>query len=183
VSTHPRPSTPDRPRVVLVMACAALMASLVTISAREGAWRQVPSTQGASGDLDEKELAVRGERATMVACDTACHGLEFLDTRLTVQEWNDEMAAMVSVGLMISDEEDALVRRYLKRYYGVVDVNAAPAADLSAVLGLSAAAAQAIVADRTAHGRFADAEALVRVPGIDRTWVEAHQAALRFGGS
>lgn len=183
MSTHPLSSTRYRPRMVLAMACVALTASLVTISAREGAWRQLPPAQGASGDLDEKELAVRGERATMVACDTACHGLEFLDTRLTVQEWNDEMVAMVSVGLMISDEEDALIRRYLKRYYGVVDVNAAPTADLSAVLGLSAAAAQAIVDDRAAHGRFADAEALVRVPGIDRSWVEARKAALRFGGS
>lgn len=119
----------------------------------------------------------------MVACDTACHGLEFLDTRLTVQEWNDAMIAMVAVGLMVTDEEDALIRRYLKRFYGVVDVNAASAADLTAVLGLAAAAAQAIVDGRTANGRFADVAALARVPGIDRSWIEAQRAALRFGGS
>lgn len=119
----------------------------------------------------------------MVACDTACHGLEFLETRLTVQEWNDAMAAMVAVGMTITAEEDALIRRYLKRFYGVVDVNAAPAADLSAVLGLAPETAQAIVDYRTAHGRFTDAEALARVPGIDRSYVEAQKAALRFGGS
>lgn len=166
-------------RVVCASAFVVLAGSLATVSVRGQAWTQAQDSQAAIDE--EKALAVRGERATMVACDTACHGLEFLDTRLTVQEWNDTMAAMVAAGMFITDDEDALIRRYLKRYYGVVDVNAASAADLSAVLGLPADAAQAIVDDRAARGRFADVDALVRVPGIDRRWVESQKAALRFG--
>jgi competence ComEA-like helix-hairpin-helix protein len=48
------------------------------------------------------------------------------------------------------------------------------------VLGFSAKDAQAIVEYRTAHGKFADAAALAKVPGIDKAKIEEQPDAMRF---
>jgi competence ComEA-like helix-hairpin-helix protein len=68
----------------------------------------------------------------------------------------------------------------MKRYYGLVAVNTAPAEELSAVLGLSPKDAKAIVDYRTAHGKFADADALRKVPEIDTKKIDEQPEALRF---
>jgi competence protein ComEA len=47
-----------------------------------------------------------------------------------------------------------------------IDVNGATPAHLAAVPGLSARLAEAVVADRTARGRFESVEALLRVKGV-----------------
>ena len=47
-----------------------------------------------------------------------------------------------------------------------LDVNQATQAELEALPGIGAQLAQRIVAERQAHGPFADLEALSRVPGI-----------------
>ena len=88
-----------------------------------------------------------------------------------------EMAAR---GAVATDAQFATVRQYLTRYFGSVSVNTASAEELSAVLGLSPKDANAIVEHRKAHGKFADAAALARVPGIDRARIEAQPEALRF---
>jgi competence protein ComEA len=59
-------------------------------------------------------------------------------------------------------------------------VNSAPAAELSGVIGIPIAMAQAIVSYRDTHGRFADLEALLKVPGLDKPAIEAQLYALRF---
>jgi competence ComEA-like helix-hairpin-helix protein len=56
----------------------------------------------------------------------------------------------------------------------------APATDLAAVLGLSLQEAEAIVDYRKAHGKFADVAALLKVPGLDKSKIEADPDALRF---
>ena len=47
-----------------------------------------------------------------------------------------------------------------------------PVADFMAVLGLSSDVADAVVAYRLAQGRFADRDALLKVPGLDRSRLE-----------
>ncbi len=68
----------------------------------------------------------------------------------------------------------------LTRYYGVLAVNTALATDLSAVLGLSAKDAEAVVEYRKTNGKFADIAALLKVPGIDRARIESDPDALKF---
>jgi competence ComEA-like helix-hairpin-helix protein len=48
------------------------------------------------------------------------------------------------------------------------------------VLGFSSKDADAIVAYRDAHGKFADVDAVLKVPGIDKTKIEEQPDALRF---
>ena len=79
-----------------------------------------------------------------------------------------------------TDEQFATVKRYLTRYFGIVSVNTATAEELSAVLGLSAKDAKAIVEHRKVHGKFADTAALLKVAGIDKTKIEAQPEALVF---
>lgn len=60
---------------------------------------------------------------------------------------------------------------------GPVNINTADAATLAAELtGVGPALAEAIVADRSANGNFASAEALTRVKGIGARIVELNKA-------
>jgi competence protein ComEA len=62
-------------------------------------------------------------------------------------------------------------------FAGPVNINTADAAKLAAELtGVGPALAQAIVADRQAHGNFATPEALTRVKGIGDRIVELNKA-------
>jgi competence protein ComEA len=62
-------------------------------------------------------------------------------------------------------------------FAGPVNINTADAATLAAELtGVGPALAQAIVADRQAHGNFATPEALTRVKGIGERIVEMNKA-------
>src|SRR5437762_9566215 len=86
---------------------------------------------------NDQELAKVGEETVNKACANQCHGLENLETRRTAGEWNSLVKEMVDRGALATEKELAIVKQYLKRYYGVVAVNTAPAEELSAVLGLS----------------------------------------------
>lgn len=60
---------------------------------------------------------------------------------------------------------------------GPVNINTADATTLAAELtGVGPALAEAIVADRQAHGNFATPEALTRVKGIGQRIVEMNKA-------
>jgi competence protein ComEA len=134
-----------------------------------------------AGVQSEQQLARTGEQLVKKVCDSACHGLEKLDEmRRTGRDWNDQVAEMVTKGATATSAQLATIKKYLTRYYGLVPVNTATAQELSAVLGFSAKDAQAIVAYRTAHGKFADADALSKVPGIDKSRIEAQPDALVF---
>ena len=174
-----------------IVVLAALLVTSVTMAAVVRADHAASLGQAASKPQagaaqappihDDAELARVGEDTTKKTCDTTCHGLEKLDEqRRTAREWNEVMADMRARGAMGTDEELAIVKQYVKRYYGVVPVNTAPAEEFSAVLGLSAKDAQAIVDYRTAHGKFMDAAALSKVPGIDKARIEEQPEALRF---
>jgi competence protein ComEA len=62
-------------------------------------------------------------------------------------------------------------------FAGPVNINTADATTLAAELtGVGPALAEAIVADRQAHGNFATPEALTRVKGIGQRIVEMNKA-------
>ena len=79
-----------------------------------------------------------------------------------------------------TDPDFALIKKYLTRYYGIVRVNTASAEELSAVLGLPPKVAAAVVAYRTANGKFADLAALEKVEGVDKAKLEEQPEALKF---
>lgn len=165
-----------QPRLLLCIGAGILAISIASTAAKP----QTPQTNPpASGAQSDEELAKVGEALVKTTCNTSCHGLEKLDEmRRTVRDWSDQVQTMAGNGATATDAQFATIKKYLSRYYGIVSVNTAAAEELSAVLGLSAKDAQAIVAYRTAHGKFADAEALLKVPEIDRKKIEEQPDAL-----
>lgn len=129
---------------------------------------------------EEDAFATAGE-ATLERVCILCHPFENITkTRRTVRDWSDQVAVMAQRGAPGTDPEFTLVRKYLARYYGIVRVNTATADELSAVLGLPPKVAAAVVAYRTANGKFADIAALEKVEGVDKAKLEEQPEALRF---
>jgi DNA uptake protein ComE-like DNA-binding protein len=87
---------------------------------------------------------------------------------------------MATWGAEATAEELTQIRRFLTRTRGLVAVNSAPAAEFAAVLGLPIEVANSVVAYRTTLTRFPDLEALLRVPGLERSPIEQSVQALRF---
>jgi len=179
MTTPPTPRAPNQPRRFLLAAASVLAVSIATTAQTA---RPTPPAQATEVQNDDA-LARAGEPLANKVCGTSCHGLEKLDEmRRPGKEWNEQVAAMALKGAAATEAEFATIKKYLTRYYGLVDVNTATAEELSAVMGFSATDAQAIVKYRTANGKFADAAALAKVPGIDKTKIEEQPEALRFGG-
>ena len=154
-------------------------AAATTVAARQQARPEKPP-QAIQAPLKEAELARVGEEVTDKACASQCHEWDKIEARRTSREWDDVIADMMVRGAQATTAQVTIIKQFMKRYYGLVSVNAASAAEFSAVLGLSAKDAEAIVAYRKAHGKFADAAALLKVPGIDRAKIESQPDALRF---
>jgi competence ComEA-like helix-hairpin-helix protein len=129
---------------------------------------------------DEEKFAKAAEALTNKVC-SECHDIGMaIDTRRAPKDWNTVVVTMATNGANATDEEFATIKKYLARYYGIVHVNTATAEELSAVLGLSTKDAAAIVDYQKANGNFADAAALAKVPGIDKSKIEAQPEALKF---
>jgi competence ComEA-like helix-hairpin-helix protein len=158
----------------VVVASAAILMSTMFARALAGAPRQDQPK------ASPEEATQIGEDLTVKVC-TECHEFDqVVALRRTPREWKDMMTTMANKGANASPDEFATVRQYLVRNYGIVAVNAAPAADLSAVLGLSAKDAEAVVAYRTEHGKFGNLEALLKVPGLEKIKLDEEADALRF---
>jgi competence ComEA-like helix-hairpin-helix protein len=123
-----------------------------------------------------------------------CHGVESATSlRMTGGAWSGVVDDMVSRGAQGTQDEFDLVTRYLTAHFGPdnpagdakpstakVNLNKASEKDLSTVLGLSAADAQAIVHYREAAGDFADWNDLQKVPHIDLKKLAAEKDRIEF---
>jgi competence ComEA-like helix-hairpin-helix protein len=142
-----------------------------------------PALTKSVGDLtpQEEEEFVKLTEATLERVCVACHPFEnIIKTRRTVPEWNDQVSQMAMRGAPGTETDFTLVRKYMARYYGVVQVNSASAEELSAVLGLSSKTAAAVVEYRKANGKFTDLASLTKVEGVDKAKLEENADALRF---
>ena len=158
--------------LIFGLGIAATLAAQVSVIAS--------ASQAAAVTADDEKDAKAAEALTNRVC-SECHDIGMAtDTRRTPKEWNEVVFTMAASGANATDDEFATIKKYLARTYGRVAVNSAPAEDFSAVLGLTAEEAAAIVEYRKANGKFADAAALAKVPGIDKAKIEAQPAALRF---
>jgi competence protein ComEA len=99
---------------------------------------------------------------------SSCHDAErILSNRRTRTQWQEVIEKMVERGAEGTDADFTAVEEYLVHHFGRVNINKALAKDVAAVLDLTPADADAIVAYRKANGDFADFDALRKVPGID----------------
>ena len=130
---------------------------------------------------DQEEKWAADAEALVDRLCVSCHPIpEITRSRKTWADWNNTVVRMAALGIEADEDQVTEVKLYLTRYYGIVNVNQARAAELSAVLGLSGKDAAAVVAYREAHGDFADTAALMKVDGIDRAKLTDATDALRF---
>ena len=111
-----------------------------------------------------------------------CHGVEIIIKKTdTAEGWADVVDDMVSRGAQGTEDDFDLVVKYLAAQFGPkVKVNQANAKELSTVLELSAADAEAIVNYRETVGSFKDWRDLERVPHIDIKKLEQGKNRIDF---
>src|SRR5437763_5478403 len=105
-------------RQLLLLGASILLVISSTAAARQNVESKPGSTPAAA--LTDEQLAVAGKKATDQFC-TLCHDLdEVTGFRRTPREWTDSISSMVERGAQGTDEQLALIQRYLTRYYGRV---------------------------------------------------------------
>ena len=111
----------------------------------------------------------------------SCHQVTTVVARRRgFDDWRITIEGMVSRGAGGTDEELAIVHRYLTRNFGVVNVNGAPAKEIEAVLPVSADEAGAIVRYRDERGTFADLDSLKNVPALHGKQVDEWKDRITF---
>jgi competence protein ComEA len=123
----------------------------------------------------------RGKAAFGRVCGQ-CHGVQIVIKKTnTADGWADVVDDMVSRGAEGTDDDFDLVVKYLTAQFGPkVNVNKANAKELSTILELSAAEAEAIVHYRETAGSFKDWRDLERVPRIDIKKLEQEKNRIDF---
>ena len=178
-----------RPAALLSAAAMILVAVIGVRASADQAQAAKPAGNVAAlmakgpGELtqEEQDSLDAAAETTMQRVCIACHPFENITrTRRTVREWSDQVTNMAQRGAPGTDKDFALVKRYLTRWYGIVRVNSATPEELSAVLGLPAKVAAAVVDYRKEHGNFTDIAGLLKVDGVDKAKLEEQPDAMRF---
>src|SRR5215831_13001102 len=81
-------------------------------------------------------------------------------------DWAALVDDMISRGAHAEDKEVQTIKDYLTKNFGLVNVNTAPAAEISELLEISPEAAEAIVSYRTEHGKFQGLTDLKKVTAL-----------------
>ncbi len=164
--------SPVRVRLLRVISTIASLTLLATLPVRLSA---EPTVQGAP-DAARYLAQVAAERTAHVELCSMCHDANLVAgfNRLPT-EWDEVLVRMQSYGTVGAPEQFALVRGFLLRSYGKVNINTAPAADLAPVMDLQPEIAEAVVAYRTEHGEFKSPDDLKNVAGIDPAKIDARK--------
>jgi competence ComEA-like helix-hairpin-helix protein len=118
--------------------------------------------------LAAQELPQAPARETVKKICGNCHEIEtVISSRHTKIGWQQITDDMISRGAEGTDDEMAAVVAYLTTWFGKINVNTAPAADLQKTLGLPEQEARAITAYRERNGKIRNFEELEKVPGVD----------------
>jgi competence ComEA-like helix-hairpin-helix protein len=160
------------PLFSLVFAASALVASTLITAASQS---QPVEPQPAASTADDPGAALFSRMCS------PCHdAARIVEKRRTKDDWQDVILKMIEKGANGEEKDFESVFAYLCLNHGEVHINSATPDEIVMTLGLSRKDADAILAYRTAHGRFTDLEALKKVPDIDVKKLEAHKDALAF---
>ena len=138
----------------------------------------------AADEDDAKKLPDgAGKDAVTKAC-FSCHGSgNFRKSRLTKDEWSEQVADMVDRGAQASDAEVTAIVDYLSQNFGKeskIWINTAPFSELKSVLKLTVKEAQTLVDWRDQNGSFKNLDDLKKVPGVDAGKLDAKKDAIAF---
>ena len=121
-----------------------------------------------------------GRDAVKKVCGN-CHEIDtVIGSRRTKMGWQQITDDMISRGAEGSDEEMAAVVAYLAQWFGKINVNTAPAADLQKALGLAEKEARAITSYREQNGKIKNFDELEKVPGIDPERLRQKRGLIAF---
>ena len=146
------------------------------VVAAAAVWMLVAGSRAVAGDRQapvvQQDAAPDPSEVLFKKVCSNCHPIEVvIVTRREREQWEElieKMAGkMVEKGIKVTDDEFGTITDYVVGHYGRVNVNRAEDWGLVEVLGISDADAARIVAYRSAHGKFEDFDALVKVPEID----------------
>lgn len=120
------------------------------------------------------------DRQALVAVCGACHPVNLVEDSIrSAPDWHDTVQTMVDRGADGSDEQFTRIMRYLRLSLTSINVNDAAPAELRDVLGVDAAAAQAIVTRRRSR-HFAGLADLLTVRGLNGAAILARKARIAF---
>jgi competence protein ComEA len=122
----------------------------------------------------------KAEKAAFEAVCLTCHPLGMVDGIRSELEWRETFELMVKIGATGTDEQIDRAMRFLLHNLTKVNVNTATASEIAPVLGVSDAAAQAIVERRTRNGGFKTIEELKKVRGVDAAKLEGRRDRIVF---
>lgn len=160
-----------------LLACAALAYAFTAMSVTVAAGR-MPSVSAVPG-----ELPPGPGRDTLIRVCTDCHGVDLVEgQRRTRAQWRQLVEDMVSRGANATDDDTKTIISYLVNALGRVNVNKAPAAEITAILELSETDASAIVSYRLSAGEFKNLDDVKKVPGLDSARIEATKERITFAG-
>ncbi len=121
-------------------------------------------------------------KATVVMVCGNCHTTDLIpDSRMTVANWNSTVEGMKEFGATATDEEWQTVKNYIAVNFALLEVNKAPAKDMSQVLRVDEQVAEEVVAYRQKEGPFKTIDDLKRAPGLDAATLDALAPRLMFG--
>lgn len=132
---------------------------------------------------DAKQLPEGAGRAVTQRLCGACHGFgNFVRRRDTRDGWNNVIEDMIRRGAKGEEEEWAEVSDYLVAQFSPikVNVNQAAAEAIAEALALKPEQAKAIVKHREANGPYKSLEDLQKVPGLNRSTLEAKRHSIEF---
>lgn len=124
-------------------------------------------------------------RDTFLRVCSVCHSPEqVIGHGQDSSGWTDTLNQMIQNGAQGSDEDFGAILQYLTTNVGPmpsqINMNTATSLDLQSWLGFSKAQADAVVAYRTAHGKFTSIADVEKVPGVDASLLANYKSALTF---
>ena len=142
----------------------------------------ITPTSSAAGPAVQSEPAPHGDapEAFTRVCGR-CHSSDrIVEGRRSRGQWEEVLEQMTARGATGTDDDYAIIIEYLVSEYGRVAINTAAAEELSQVLHLDRKDADAIVAYRKNHGRFADFDALIAMPDAPVEALRKRREAIVF---
>jgi competence ComEA-like helix-hairpin-helix protein len=118
-------------------------------------------------------------KGTLESVCSTCHEVRTSPPR-TKTAWTAVVNAMAARGATATEQQFKDITDYLSKYFGVVNINQAPANEIADTVGIPVQSAGAIVQYRTEHGPLSDLDAVKRVPGLDLRIIEEHKANITF---
>ena len=152
-------------------ASALLLSTVFAATARSQSAEQPPAASAAD---------VQGAALLARMCNDCHDSARIVEKRRTKADWQNVLTKMIENGAEGESRDFEALYAFLCRNHGEVHINDAASDELAMTLGLSKKDADAVVAYRTANGKFADFEAVRKVPDVDLKTLDAHKDAVVF---